>query len=141
MEYGTKTILLAVFILLIAIVSFNFTGMTGETIGNRITTMELDKNELLPGETITLTITPGSEGVSQDIDIYRENGNRYIQSAAQVCGSYKCKEKSYVEYQLMDTFEPDTYYFRVYDLSSKEYIKAYFTAGVLYQPVGPSKYN
>ncbi len=141
MEQQNKTLVLAVLILLIAIVSFNFTGMTGEMIGNKITTITLDKTSVLPTETITLEIVPGSEGVDTDIDIYRADTEyRYMQSTATVCKYYKCEDTSTVKFKVLDSFEPGTYYFRVYDLAKKDYVKAYFTVGVLYQPVIPEHY-
>ncbi len=141
MRQENKVLVWAVLILLIAIVSFNFTGITGEAIKEKTTTVMLDKTYALPSETITLTVIPGSKGVDTDIDVYRADTDyRYMQSAAQVCKRYKCKDISEVKFKLIDAFEPGTYYFRLYDLGSKEYVKAYFTVGVLYEPVGPKKH-
>ena len=141
MKQENKVLVWAVFILLIAIVSFNFTGMTGEAVRGEITRVELDKTYALPGETITLTVIPGSKGVDTDIDVYRADTDyRYMQSAAQVCRRYKCKDISRVKFKLIDAFEPGNYYFRLYDLASKKYVKAYFTVGVLYKPAGPKKH-
>jgi hypothetical protein len=139
MEQNNKTLILAFVILLIAIVSFNFTGMTGEAV--RVTSVTLDKTYALPSETITLNIVPGIKGVYEDIDVYNADTDyRYMQSAATVCRSSKCTDTSEVKFKLIDSFEPGTYYFRVYDLYSKNYVKAYFTVGVLYQPIGPKEH-
>lgn len=143
MKQENKILVWAVLILLIAIVSFNFTGMTGMgTGGNRITTIILDKTYALPSETITLTIIPGSKGVDTDIDVYKaDTDRRYMQSAAQVCRIYKCKDIGTVKFKLIDSFEPGTYYFRLYDLYGKEYVNAYFTVGIKYPLPVPAEHR
>ena len=141
MEQGNKILIWAVFILLIAIISFNFTGMTGEITRSKVTTVRLDKTYVMPGKFIALTVMPGSKGVEQGIDVYRaDTDRRYKQSAAQVCRRYKCEDISTVKFKIIDSFEPGTYYFRLADLYSKDYVKAYFTVGVLYEPAGPREH-
>ncbi len=142
MQQENKILVWAVLILLIAIVSFNFTGMTGESIRNKITTVTLDKTYVLPSGTIILNVIPGSKGVDADVDIYRANTDRrYMQAVLSICRRYKCESMSTVKFKVIDSFEPGTYYFRLYDIYSKEYVKAYFTVGVLYESTGPKIHN
>jgi hypothetical protein len=110
MEQNTKTILLAVLILLIAIVSFNFTGMTGETVGNK----EILKITSHPdgivhrGEIIKIKVTPTKEGIdNRYMYIYRENGARMQNSKAWVCGRFGniCYEPSEVVYNTLGTYD------------------------------------
>ena len=110
MEKNAKTILLAVFILLIAIISFNFTGMTGEAIKSKDILKVISPlgGVVHRGDSITIKITPTKEGVdNRYMYIHRENGARMQNSKAWVCGRYgnTCYESSEVVYNALGTYD------------------------------------
>ncbi len=110
MEKNTKTILLAVFILLIAIVSFNFTGMTGEFVRNKDVLKIISHPDGIVhrGETIKVKVIPPKEGVdNRYMWIYRANGGRMSNSKAWVCGRFgnTCYKPSEVTYNYLGTYD------------------------------------
>ncbi len=108
MEKNTKTILLAVFILLIAIVSFNFTGMTGEIIRNEDVLKIISHPDGIvhKGEVIRVNVTPTKEGVdNRYMYIYTSTGIRKMSSKAWTCGRWGnvCYKPSEVVYNALGT--------------------------------------
>jgi hypothetical protein len=108
MEKNAKTILLAVFILLIAIVSFNFTGMTGEAVKDKdVLKITSHPNGIVhKGEVIRVKVTPTKEGVdNRYMYIYTSTGIRKISSKAWVCGRWgnACYKPSEVIYNALGT--------------------------------------
>lgn len=147
MQKENKVLFGAVLILLVAIISFSFSGITGQTVSSgEVTKLYVDKSIVTAGDMIKLTIKPGSDGVDQDIDFYHANDDtRVAQSAAQVCGQYKCFNDVTVEFRVPGSWEGD-YYVRVADryyesLGKEKYVKAYFSVKPLELPAGPKEHR
>lgn len=139
MENNIKTVLLAIFILLIAIVSFSFNEITGQGVKDekRSSVISIVPDVVKQGEIITVTVKPGDYGVfNRYMRIYRE-GAKY-DSAVQatereICGyGNRCKDTAQVKYRIEGTWEPGNYYVRVWEaeknhLYENEYVQAKFT--------------
>lgn len=147
MQRENKVLFGAVLILLVAIISFSFAGITGQTVSSgEVTKLSIDKSIITAGDLIKLTIKPGSDGTGQDIDFYSaKDDTRAAESAAQICGQYKCFNDVTVEFMVPGSWEGD-YYARVADkyyenLGKEKYIKAYFSVKPLELPKGPQEHN
>ena len=136
MEKNTKTILLAIFILLIAIVSFNFTGMTGELVRNKevLKIISHPNGIVHRGDVIRVKVTPTRDGVdNRYMWIYRSNGARMSNSKAWVCGRFGsvCYKPSEVTYRYLGTYDKQvwpegTYIIRVKNHRTGENIDVRF---------------
>lgn len=105
MEKNTKTILLAIFILLIAIVSFNFTGITGKAVSS---VLEVSPKTVHRGGVIRVEVNPTKDGIdNRYMYIHRMNGARIEGSKIWVCGRYGsvCYKSSEVVYNTLGTYD------------------------------------
>ena len=126
MEKNTKTVLLAVFILLIAIISFNFTGMTGEVTRSKnvLKIVSHPDGIVNRGETIRISVTPTTDGVdNRYMYIHRTNGARIQNTKAWVCGRYGnvCYKPSVVSYNSLDTYDKVKWSLGTYIIRTKNH--------------------
>lgn len=138
MEQGTKIILMAVFILLIAIVSFNFTGMTGEATSEEKGTIQIVSpadGQVHRKDVIEVMVYPTKDGVdNRYLYIYsagsgvRMGGEKY-----EICGRFTntCYEPSSVTLNTLGTdnqkaWPEGLYIIRVTNHKTGENIEATF---------------
>jgi len=81
MENNNKTLLIAVLIILLALVAFNFNKIsgrvTGDTdIGVTVSPTIIDFDRFDGAKIITVTVDAGSIGVDKDVRLYRLEGSR-----------------------------------------------------------------
>lgn len=161
MNKDSKILLIALIIIFIGAFSLNYTNMTGKSykdIASDHTTISVSPRERTAGETITIDIDPGLNGIYSEIEIYRVDENdirlgRYTydicESDKHPCVSNRCYERITVDYPISKSWDNNnewhstvsskTYYARVYDIYSGTYKIAYFTVERTYQKEGPAK--
>ena len=91
MNKDTKILLVALVIIVVGALSLNYTDMTGKTISD-YTTIAVSPKIIKAGESLTLDITPGKQGVYSEIEFYRvgENDMRLGEYTPEICGLDRC---------------------------------------------------
>lgn len=145
MEKDNKILLGAILIILVAMVSFSFRGITGKAVSEK-TIVAVSPGSITAGESITIYVKPGSVGVEQMAYFYREDGLR-IPGTVSLCRSSKCADEIKIDYKLVDSWDGNAdwpygeasrgYYLRVNDYRSEEYKTASFTVKRAYELPGP----
>ncbi len=134
-----KTIAGLIIILLIALISYNYDSITGAltrdwqlqgTENYRETQITIEPSEARAGQTVSLTIIPGSEGARKEMTVHYQNGikkdssrtwcnigyeREEIRSATKIVRSFKCSEPKTINYRIPAAFAPGDYYIRIYD--------------------------
>lgn len=113
-----KTWVIVVLIILVALVAYNFNGMTGAATG--VTTITVSPNEVSFGKQETMKllqihVKPSANGIDTKLHLYRvaENGDyRVGTEAVDLCTDSICKKEATVEYKLGREIEVGKYFFR-----------------------------
>ncbi len=140
MNKDIKILLVALIIVTIGAVSFNFVNITGRTFDDAIndhTSITVSPKAVKAGEFIYFNVYPGKQGVYQEIEFYRANNDLRLGGYKDnVCKSSKCFEDVIVEYKIISDWDKNSewgsevsrdYYARVYDIYSGKYVRTYFS--------------
>ena len=146
MEKDNKVLISAILIILVALVSFNFGDITGKAVKEN-TVVAISPLEVTAGETITVYVKPGSNGVEKLAYVYSKKGIR-LPGTISLCRSSKCEDVLSVEYKIIDTWDNNEgwdfrekskgYYVKVIDSRTEDYSTASFTVKRKYEAAGPA---
>ena len=149
MNKDSKVLLVALFIIMVGAISFNYANITGKTISD-YTEMTVSPKLVKAGESIYITVKPGKQGVHQDVEFYRTDLDLRVGYVAKVCKEANCFEKTTVKYDLSDTWGDNAewdydviskdYYAKVYDIYSGQWVKSYFSVERKYEAAGPAEH-
>ena len=110
MDKDTKTLILAVFvILIIAVMGIVFKGVgyaTKEPVNDAFIT--LNSKIVFPGENIHINVLPGENGIAKAFTIRRANGIRSAQTTLH-CNSYCCRNEMVETYKIPSNWKGDYY--------------------------------
>lgn len=136
MEKDNKILLLAIFILLVAMVSFSFNNFTGKATKESVSKVIVTPENVMRGETINVEIIPGPEGVyNRWAWIYKvgeKNDLRLTATAKRICGNQAvCYEPATINYLIEGNEEkfPDGKYYvkvREHDVQETKYAQGVF---------------
>ena len=164
MNKDAKVLLIALVIIIVGALSFNYTNITGKTTSD-YTTITISPNIVKAGEYINLDINPGLRGVFSEIEVYISGKTDIVLSGYSPkmcksdpddpnrcsCSSNKCYEITTVPYKIPKTWDNNggwdyttnskTYYARVYDIYSGLWVKAHFTVERFYEARGPDEHR
>jgi hypothetical protein len=84
MDQNNKILIGAALIILVAIVSFRYTDITGEVTKDAVISVSPSKvyfemrgdNVYDAAKLVTINVKPGTYGVDRDLELYREDGSR-----------------------------------------------------------------
>ena len=144
-----KKVVLAVIILVFAAL-ISYTDITGNIVLDQIkgtkpyseTQIIVNPAEARAGQTVKVTIIPGSEGAKKEMGVYSKSGIKKDSSSAwcnlgwtrlqQLAGaeSYKCIQEKTFNYRIPSSFKPGDYYIRIYDYAKSKTDKCYGLYGV-----------
>lgn len=126
MEKSSRILIGAIFILVIALVSFNYNSLTGQVIKSK-TMISITPKVINPGQKIYVTVNPGPKGVYKRACFYQAEDNLRKGCTYRVCGgSYKCLDTSTFSFST-HAWEPGIHYVKIFDYDLDDYVKAYFT--------------
>lgn len=126
--------LLIVIAAVFLISKLDITGMASKETSLKIT------QTVTAGDSIILGITPGTNGVKQEIDVYKGNV-RFCQTCWNVCKSSKCTQKARLDLRIPDSWKTGEYSIRVYDWGkSKSYYKEVSFSVIGYPETGPQEH-
>ena len=127
MEKTNRILIGAVFILVIALVSFNYSNITGNVIESK-TKISITPEVINSGQKIYVTVNPGSKGIHNKACFYQAEDDlrRGCTYDRQICNSYKCEEISTFSFSTSG-WESGIHYVKIFDYDKKDYAKAYFT--------------
>ena len=121
MNKDTKVLLMAVVIILVALVSFNLSDLTGKIISkSEISTLTVSPTIITFGihdsaTMITLRISPGRNGVNQKLQMYevKTSGNIQIDGeTANICTDSICYDDVTISYRVDAGLRDEKYYFK-----------------------------
>ncbi len=115
-----KTWIVVVLIILVALVAYNFKGMTGEITKDQITKITVSPTKIIfdkfdAGKLITINVDIGSIGIDSWLQLYKVAGTGNIRMArnkVSVCKDSICTEDVTLTYKLTAGLESGTYFFR-----------------------------
>ena len=118
-----------VVVLIIALIGFNFGGITGQVTGS--TTIKVT-SELNAGEIITVEVTPSGcvnniIGVYDDGDLRRATFSSTITGRAnKICKPFEASFKTYPDWKPSDE-ETGLFFIKIFDYDSERFISKPFT--------------
>lgn len=125
MEKSSRILIGAIFILVIALVSFNYGSITGFTV--KQTEISITPNPAPSGQKIYVTVDPGPNGVYKRACFYQAEDNLRKGCTYRVCGgSYKCFDVSTFSFST-HAWEPGIHYVKIFDYDLDNYVEKYFT--------------
>lgn len=90
-----------------------------------VTTLTVTPQEVEPGDTITITVSPDGAGTSRFAWIHK--GNKYLATVAFPCFQ-RCFSQVSVQFIIPADWDAGgNYYAKVYDHPTDQYIKSFFT--------------
>ncbi|MAG50575.1 hypothetical protein CL621_02960 [archaeon] len=110
---------------------------------NAITEISVSPSHVLPGEPITVSIDPGSEGARKEVKIYKVNEQgygvlkkttmRFYSSGIKTVqrGGFSIFENKTFNLYTSHSWSPGLYAVKVYDIKSNQYISGHFTIDYL----------
>jgi hypothetical protein len=115
-----KTWIVVVLIILVALVAYNFTGMTGEITKDQITKITVSPTKVIfdkydAGKLVTINVDIGSIGVDNWLQLYKVAGTESIRLAKEkiaACHDNICTKDVTLTYKLTAGLESGTYFFR-----------------------------
>ena len=122
MESNNKTLLIAVLIILLALVAFNFNKISGRVAGDADISVavspkiiEFDRYDA--AKTITITVDAGSIGVDKDVRLFRiaDSGRKYRMGSPRwnLCNGNICTGKISKNLRLSASLGSGDYFFRL----------------------------
>ncbi len=125
MEKSSRILIGAIFILIIALISFNY-STTGNIIKAK-TSISITPEVINVGQKIYVTVKPGPNGVYKKACFYQAEDNLRKGCTYRVCGgSYKCFDISTFSFSTHSWY-PGIHYIKIFDYNLNDYVKAYFT--------------
>ena len=123
MNKDTKVLLMAVVIILVALVSFNLSDLTGMQIRSDVTTLTVSPitttfERYDTAKMITIRVLPADNGVDKKIEMYKCKNEQCTTSirlgaeTANICTSSTCSEDVTVSYRLDSGLRVGIYYFQ-----------------------------
>lgn len=125
MEKGNRILIGAIFILIVALVSFNSNFMTG-AIAKSGVKISVAPDPAESGQKIYVTINPGTEGIYNQACFYQAEDNLRRGCTSQVCDNYRCEEISTFSFSTSG-WKAGIYYVQVFDYNVDDYVKEYLT--------------
>lgn len=126
MEKSSRILIGAIFILVIALISFNYGSITGKSVIGK-TEISITPEAIDSGEKIYITVKPGTHGVYKKACFYQAEDNLRKGCTYRVCGdSYKCFYSSTFSFSTTN-WDPGIHYVKIFDYDLDDYVKAYFT--------------
>ena len=120
--------LFSLLILGLAVLSFNFQGLTGEVTHSEAV-MEIIPSIVKAGQFVQITINPGS-GSENWVDLYTANNNlRIDENIFTVCRASKCYEQTTVNWRVPQelALKQSSDYFIQLQTKSGQKVRSYFT--------------
>lgn len=115
----------------IAVLLLAFTSFTGLFTGKAVSKIiSISPNDLAPGETLTITITPDNEkGVANELYIIYNKDTEEEQKdrIEALCGVDSCKEEIIKEYRIPTDWAPGNYIVRIHNNKNDKDISIQFT--------------
>ena len=129
MEKDNKLLFGAIFVLLaLFLVAGKFNGITGNASVESVDTqIIISPYTASVGETIYITVIPGSEGVNQKTSFYQAEDDLRKYSSDKLCNNYKCTDESSFSFVIPSSWERGVYYVKVYDYGTKSFVVEDFT--------------
>lgn len=147
-----KKLVIAIIILVFAaFISYNYNSITGKTtvldqirgtVAYAETQIKIDPIEAKAGQTISVTVIPGSDGAKKEMLILSKSGlvkdstkewcNLGYTRTQQLAGgvmSYKCTQTKTFNYRIPASFKTGDYYIRLYDYAKAKTNKCYNVYG------------
>lgn len=114
-----KTWIVVVLIILVALVAYNFKGMTGEITKDQVAKLTVSPTRVSFGthdamKLLTIKIEVGSIGIDKYLELYRDSptGGVRVSSKIAICNADLCTEDVTITYKLSARQEAGTYFFR-----------------------------
>ncbi len=117
MNKDTKILLMAVVIILVALVSFNLSDLTGKAVSD-ITTLTVSPTIINFGlhdsaKMITIRVSPSKNGIDQRIQMYRKEWDTQVSSeTATICTDSICYDDITISYRVDSRLRDGRYYFK-----------------------------
>lgn len=125
MNKSNRILIGAIFILVVALVSFNY-SITGNIIKDK-TVVSISPEVINSGQKIYITVNPGPKGVYKKACLYHASNNLRKTCTYRVCGgTYKCLDTSTFSFGT-HSLESGIYYVKLFDYNINDYVKAHFT--------------
>ena len=142
----TRTLFLMA--LLITAAAILFTSMfpnvtyTGRTLSaysgvDKIGSISINPVIVTNGDSVTITVKPGSLGVYKEVKFCRSNGACIARIRTLCLESYKCFKDTSFSYIIPTSFEIGSYVVKVYDYYKQDYIAVPFEIKELSGPSAP----
>jgi hypothetical protein len=120
MNKDTKVLLMAVVIILVALVSFNMSDLTGKIIKNSENAQLIISPTLVTfgkhdtARMITIQVSPGKNGINQKLWLYRGDGRntQADSTTVNICTSSICYDDVTVSYRVDAGLKDGKYYFK-----------------------------
>ena len=122
--------IIALFI--VALIGFNFEGMTTGAIRNTKTTVDVVPKFLDAGQYVTVNVNPGRECVNSVVGFYDESGLRRATVRTEVGSPRKVCQQFTVRYKTSPTWKPNeeesgVFIVKVFDYGKEDYVSTAFT--------------
>ena len=131
MEIDNKTLVAAILIILVALVVFNFSNITGQATKGALSSVSVSPTTINAGQILLVSVVPGSNGVYQELEVYERktvNDIRHSEISAEICNAYKCYDAVDLKVRIPDNLDEGSYYIRIKDGSSDKFSQKYATA-------------
>ena len=126
MDKDNKVLLGSVLIILLAIISINFDGITGAATFDSNTNLYISPNVVSPGDRIYITISAPGAGVNKKAEFYHLADNLKVGSI-DICKSSGCSGDFGFSYVISTSWDSGIYGVRVYSYEINEFITGAFT--------------
>lgn len=114
--------------LAIFFIGLNSFGITGNVISEKSKTSIVISPEVVSkGETVYVTVVPGTEGVNEKVSFYLAEDDLRKSSVSGLCNSYRCADSGSISFIIPQNWQPGVYYVKVYDYEINEFISEDFT--------------
>ena len=120
MDKDTKILLMAVVIILVALVSFNLSDLTGKVTKGDKTTIVVSPTVIEFGlhdtaKIVTIRVSPGKEGIRDKLQMYREKPGGYDMALSSetvtICKGSQCYDDTTISYRIDAELIKGGYYF------------------------------
>ena len=118
MERNNKTLLIAVLIMLLALVSLNFSNISGKVGGSENVIVRVSPSNIRVPDSVNLYVDAAGVSIDSTTHLYRSDGSR-ASVTNRICKSSFCTGIVSSKYFIDSRIEPGVYFIRVTGSRSK----------------------
>ena len=129
MNKENKTLVTAIVIIaLLAVITLNVENPAGQVTREfKETRVDISPEALSPGESLLITVHPGTDGINQKASFFQAEDNLRRYSISDICGSYKCTKQTSFNFVIPLSWENGIYYIQIYSYGTNSFVKKEFT--------------